>query len=259
MGIIARSFLLIVAITGCGGATPPPPPVVHAPKVAEAKLTSAHERYELAGHGAALVAVKRTGEQGEYWWGCSGSLVVSPTSASKTPEIVTANHCMDVRMKDSPIVCAFFPPGEPSRQIMPEDIADLATNEQNLCTLKLQRSRLDLAILLPKKLSPLTKPVTVAMEDANVGDVVFGVLAPRQLVNTYFEGYVNSRLSFVDIDWDEDFQSDALFGFTSPVTGGASGGMVLDAKGELVGITIAVVNGTNTGIALRISAFRDLL
>ncbi|HEX7666339.1 MAG TPA: hypothetical protein VF407_17555, partial [Polyangiaceae bacterium] len=146
---------------GCGEAKPAPP-VTSTPKPADTKIATAHDRYELAGHGAALVAVKRTGEQGEYWWGCSGSLVNGPNGAGKTTEIVTANHCVDVRMKDSPVVCAFFPPDEPSRQIMPEDIAELANSDANLCTVKLQRSRLDLAILVPKKLTPLAKPVAVA-------------------------------------------------------------------------------------------------
>ncbi|MEO8875591.1 MAG: S1C family serine protease, partial [Polyangiaceae bacterium] len=123
----------------------------------------------------------------------------------------------------------------------------------------MQRHKLDLAILTPKQLDLHALPVVVAPRDVEVGDQVFGVLAPHQLINTYFEGYVNSRLSYVDVDWDEDFKSDALLGFTSPVTGGASGGMVLNSAGELVGITLAVVNGTNTGIALRVSAFKDLL
>lgn len=248
--------MLACGLFACGDRDrPATAPASHEPANA---LASAHARYEHAGHAAALVAVKRTGEQGEYWWGCSGSLV-DASGGKKPPVIVTASHCVDTRMDGSPIVCAFFPPDEPSRQIMPEDISELALSDEHLCNLKLQRHKLDLAILSPKKLDARTKPVPIAPADVAVGDDVFGVLAPHQLVNTYFEGYVNSRLSFVDVDWDEDFQSDALLGFTSPVTGGASGGMVLNARGELVGITLAVVNGTNTGIALRVSAFRDLL
>ena len=249
------AVLLVVACAACGNSTPPR---ATAPAKPEPAFANAHARYEHAAHAAALVAVRRTGEQGEYWWGCSGSLVDTSRGAHP-PVIVTASHCVDTRMEGSPIVCAFFSPDDPSRQIMPEDITELATHPEHLCSLKLQRHKLDLAILSPQKLDANAHPVPVAPSDVAVGDEVFGVLAPHQLVNTYFEGYVNSRLSFVDIDWDEDFKSDALLGFTSPVTGGASGGMVLNAKGELVGITLAVVNGTNTGIALRVSAFRDLL
>lgn len=254
-----RSFgaaAVVVTCAACGNAAPPS---TNAPiRPPAPAFANAHARYEHAARAAALVAVKRTGDQGEYWWGCSGSLV-DTSHGKRPPVIVTASHCVDTRMQGSPIVCAFFSPDDPSRQIMPEDITELSAQPEHLCTLKLQRHKLDLAILSPQKLDPHAHPVPVAPSDVAVGDDVFGVLAPHQLVNTYFEGYVNSRLSFVDIDWDEDFKSDALLGFTSPVTGGASGGMVLDAKGELVGITLAVVNGTNTGIALRVSAFRDLL
>ncbi|MGH7283099.1 MAG: S1 family peptidase [Polyangiaceae bacterium] len=255
---LARLFAAAAALVACAACGSSARPSASAPAKATPAFVDAHARYEHAAHAAALVAVKRIGDQGEYWWGCSGSLV-DVSRGARPPVIVTASHCVDTRMENSPIVCAFFSPDDPSRQIMPEDITELSGQPEHLCTLKLQRHKLDLAIISPQKLDPRTHPVPVAPSDVAVGDDVFGVLAPHQLVNTYFEGYVNSRLSFVDIDWDEDFKSDALLGFTSPVTGGASGGMVLNAKGELVGITLAVVNGTNTGIALRVSAFRDLL
>jgi len=251
--------MTLMGIWGCADTSARPvavPPEHHVDA-----LATAHARYEHAGRAAALVAVRRTGEQGDYWWGCSGTLVDARAPGATAPNevIVTASHCVDKRTASSPIVCAFFSPDDPSRQILPEDIDALARSDENLCTLKMQRHKIDLAILTPKKLDPHTLPVVVAPADVAVGDQVFGVLAPHQLINTYFEGYVNSRLSYVDVDWEEDFKSDALLGFTSPVTGGASGGMVLNASGQLVGITLAVVNGSNTGIALRVSAFKELL
>ena len=95
-----------------------------------------------------------------------------------------------------------------------------------------------------------TKAINVGSRNIKVGQPVYGVLAPHHLVNTYYEGYVNNVSSFMNLNMPDKFKPSLLFGYTTPLAGGASGGMVLDKDGHLIGITVAGVRGMNTGVAI---------
>ena len=108
----------------------------------------------------------------------------------------------------------------------------------------------DLALL---KIEGLTgAPLALSDHDpAAVGDSVYAVGNPKGLEGTFSEGIV-SAIRTVD--------SESILQITAPISPGSSGGPVLNARGQVIGVSAATFReGQNLNFAIPVSYLRMLL
>lgn len=77
--------------------------------------------------------------------------------------------------------------------------------------------------------------LTLGNSDAvQVGETIYAVGNPQGLEGTFSQGIVSSI---------RDVGTDKLFQMTAPISPGSSGGPVLNAKGEVIGVSVATFKG----------------
>ena len=110
--------------------------------------------------------------------------------------------------------------------------------------------RSDLVLLKVQKV----KAPTLVLADGNnvaVGDEVYAVGNPQGLEGTFSKGIVSSMRKVGE---------DSLLQITAPISPGSSGGPLLNAEGEVVGVTVATFKGgQNLNFAIPISYLSRLL
>ena len=98
------------------------------------------------------------------------------------------------------------------------------------------------------------KAPTLVLADSNdvaVGDEVYAVGNPQGLEGTFSKGIVSSI---------RKVGKDSLLQITAPISPGSSGGPVLNAQGEVVGVSVATFKGgQNLNFAIPVSYLRPLL
>ncbi len=234
---------------GCAATQAPPGPST----ALEAEAPEARALVEEALQATAVVATKRILQNGPGWYGCSGVFVQTRTGVA----ILTARHCTLSTIEGSPLLC-FAPETQLIEQIMPSYLDSL--RDRVLCTVQAVSVEADLVLLRPTYALPTqVRALPVRARGVERAEPVYGVASPDLAFNTWFEGYVNGRIRFLRLNMPEGFQPLGLFGYTTPVSGGASGAMVLNQEGELVGITLAGLYQTNTGIAVGTERIREVL
>ena len=84
-----------------------------------------------------------------------------------------------------------------------------------------------------------------------VGDEVFAVGNPQGLEGTFSQGIVSSI---------RQFETNSLLQITAPISPGSSGGPVLDAQGQVVGVAVATYKGgQNLNFAIPVKYVAELL
>jgi len=108
----------------------------------------------------------------------------------------------------------------------------------------------DLAIMsVPSDL--VSKPLPLAIGTPSPGDQVFAIGNPEGLENTISQGIISGIRTADDRN---------LLQITSPISHGSSGGPVLNAKGEVVGVAVGMLeNGQNLNFAVPSKYVRALL
>lgn len=108
----------------------------------------------------------------------------------------------------------------------------------------------DLVIL--KVSAPGTPALSLGdSEAAQVGESVYAVGNPQGLEGTFSEGIVSSIREVGD---------DKLLQITAPISPGSSGGPVLNAKGEVIGVSVATFKGgQNLNFAIPSNSVKSLL
>ncbi len=212
-------------------------------------LSAESSSYTQAKKAAVIVLTQREGPQGNIFYGGSGVLV-----DSESGYILTARHNIFQRASGTPISCLMFHTLDVSRQLMPGEMQGLASDKRTSCEIVDENPKLDIALLKINTVPDKAAAAPISDKAIAIGQRVHGVLAPHQMINTYYEGYINNVMSFLNLEAAEGFEPDQLFGYTSPVAGGASGGMVLNEAGELIGITVAAIYGMNTGVAIPVDS-----
>ena len=90
-------------------------------------------------------------------------------------------------------------------------------------------------LVLLKISATLTPPLSIGNSDSvEVGESVYAVGNPQGLEGTFSQGIVSSI---------REVGSDKLLQITAPISPGSSGGPVLNSKGEVVGISVAIFKG----------------
>lgn len=110
----------------------------------------------------------------------------------------------------------------------------------------------DLAILKPyapkEKLIPLT---VVSSSTLRVGDIVFAIGNPYGLQSTLSSGIVSQLGRAISVESAGGYLLADLIQITVPINPGNSGGPLLDMYGRVVGITTAIIAGSqNVGFAI---------
>ncbi|HEY6410318.1 MAG TPA: trypsin-like peptidase domain-containing protein [Ktedonobacteraceae bacterium] len=101
----------------------------------------------------------------------------------------------------------------------------------------------DLAILAVDKELP-SKPLPLASGSVSPGELIFAIGNPEGLERTISQGIVSGLRK----DGDRD-----LLQISSPISHGSSGGPILNAKGEVVGVTVGTIEeGQNLNFAVPI-------
>lgn len=108
----------------------------------------------------------------------------------------------------------------------------------------------DLAIL-SVDLSLVSKPLTLSSDGPSPGEQVFAVGNPEGLEKTISQGIVSGIRRLDDRD---------LLQITSPISHGSSGGPILNAKGEVIGVAVGMLeDGQNLNFAVPVKYVRALL
>jgi hypothetical protein len=109
---------------------------------------------------------------------------------------------------------------------------------------------LDLAVLKVSGLQATALKLASASR-AVVGDVVFAVGTPQGLEGTLSQGIVSGIRTF---------GKSVLFQITAPISPGSSGGPVVDASGNVLGIAVATLRGgQNLNFAISSAHLEELL
>ncbi|MCH8318711.1 MAG: trypsin-like peptidase domain-containing protein, partial [Bacteroidetes bacterium] len=110
------------------------------------------------------------------------------------------------------------------------------------------------------------RAVTMANSDkVQVGEKVFSVGSPKGYQNTITEGIVSGiRKSFVETRHASSLQNSMSYIQVScPLSPGSSGGAIVNAKGELIGIStyvsVSATNAQNLNFAIPVNAFDELI
>lgn len=108
----------------------------------------------------------------------------------------------------------------------------------------------DLAIL--KISTPYSSTLPLGNSDTcEVGESVFAVGNPKGLEGTFSQGIVSSI---------RDAGSDKLLQITAPISPGSSGGPVLNARGDVIGVSVATYRGgQNLNFAIPVNYLKELL
>jgi S1-C subfamily serine protease len=109
---------------------------------------------------------------------------------------------------------------------------------------------LDLALLSVPTLeaAPLSLGDSSA---ASIGDKVFVVSNPQNLEGTFSEGIVSGKRKLADV---------RLLQITAPISGGSSGGPVLDANARVIGVaTSSLKTGQNLNFAITVEYVAKLM
>lgn len=115
----------------------------------------------------------------------------------------------------------------------------LRTDEQN-----------DLA-LLSVDVDLTSKPLPLALETVTPGEQVFAIGNPEGLEKTISQGIISGLRKKADRD---------LLQITSPISHGSSGGPILNAKGEVVGVAVGMLeDGQNLNFAIPVAYVRSIL
>jgi len=105
----------------------------------------------------------------------------------------------------------------------------------------------DLAVLEPLNTpSVLMKPLTVvSSQTLLVGDPVIAVGNPYGLQSTLTSGIVSQLNRAIQEDTAGNYLISGLIQISTPINPGNSGGPLLDSQGQVVGITAAIISGSN--------------
>lgn len=96
-----------------------------------------------------------------------------------------------------------------------------------------------------------SKPLTLASGNISPGEQVFAIGNPEGLEKTISQGIVSGLRTRNNRD---------LIQITSPISHGSSGGPILNAKGEVVGVAVGMLDdGQNLNFAVPASKVRALL
>jgi S1-C subfamily serine protease len=123
----------------------------------------------------------------------------------------------------------------------------------------------DLAILRPLAPADRLKPIPIASSsDLKVGDVVVAVGNPYGLQSTLTSGIVSQLGRSIQTETAGSYLISDVIQTSAPINPGNSGGPLLDSQGRVVGITSAILSGSqNVGFAIPsdtvIREFADLI
>jgi hypothetical protein len=107
----------------------------------------------------------------------------------------------------------------------------------------------DLVVLSRIADAPGTLPV--ARTPAAIGDRVYVIGAPEGLANTISDGLLSGM---------RDVEERKLLQISAPISSGSSGGPVLNARGEVIGVSVASLRlGQNLNFAVTLADLRALL
>ncbi|HST62979.1 MAG TPA: surface-adhesin E family protein [Longimicrobium sp.] len=110
-------------------------------------------------------------------------------------------------------------------------------------------TRVDLAVL-PRLGNPRST-VNLARREPRVGEEVVAIGAPEGLTNTVSNGIVSAY---------RDVEGQRMMQITAPLSEGSSGGPVLNRRGEVVGVTVAVYEGgQNLNFAVPLEDIRAIV
>jgi len=214
------------------------------------------DRYTSARKSAMEILIKVKGKNGSRLnSGGSGFLI-----DHRAGLILTNFHVVMRRIPGTPIACQYSG-GKMARVFAKNEELSVPFAKKHLCRmLKFSREK-DLVLL--QALYPLpsdVKSVTFASQNPEIGEQLFGVHSGTSVSGTWFKGYVNNYIQKPIVGGlNKKFNLDYAFVFSSPISMGASGSMILNTKEQLIGITFAVLRGMNTGLAIPISEVRKFL
>lgn len=212
--------------------------------------------YKKAKSAAVLIITKANIDGKKLNFGGSGVIIRNSPGL-----ILSAYHLVKSRVEDARIVCV--PTASMAARIFEKnEDADPSLFKQHTCEIVAFDPTLDLVVL--KRKEPGTgggAAVEVATKNPEIGDPVYGVYAPNLVVGTWFTSYVNN---FIDKPTNleglpSEFKLPMAIGFAAPTAAGASGSMVLNGKGQLVGMTFAGIFGTGTGLAVPASIIQTFI
>ena len=102
--------------------------------------------------------------------------------------------------------------------------------------------------------APKTDPVKLGnSDDVEVGERVLSIGNPLGLEHTLTDGLVSQRRTYMGRQWIQ---------MSAPVSPGNSGGPLFDMKGNVIGVTTAIVGpiiGQNLNLAVPVNALRALI
>jgi S1-C subfamily serine protease len=110
----------------------------------------------------------------------------------------------------------------------------------------------DLAVLQPQAPADILKPLTVVSSDTlKVGDTVIAIGNPYGLQSTLTSGVVSQLNRAIQTETSGNYLIAGLIQISTPINPGNSGGPLFDAQGRVVGITSAIISGSqNVGFAI---------
>jgi S1-C subfamily serine protease len=110
----------------------------------------------------------------------------------------------------------------------------------------------DLAILRPLAPAEKLRPLTVASSSTlKVGDVVIAIGNPFGLQSTLTSGIVSQLNRAIQTETAGRYNIAGVIQISTPINPGNSGGPLLDSYGRVVGITTAIISGSqNVGFAV---------
>lgn len=211
--------------------------------------------YAKARSSAVMVVTKIKNNNQALYFGGSGVIY------SKTRDLIISSlHIVLNRIPGEKISCVSMLDTNGKIFTANDEIAPYLPG--NECEVVAQDLESDL-VLLKRKVPFNEEKSAIALADADpkVGDAVHGVFAPNLIPSTWYESYINNYIDKpTRIDGlNPKFALSKAFGFAAPVAQGASGAMVLDKEGKLVGITFAVIYNVGTGLAVPASQLKKFL
>ena len=107
----------------------------------------------------------------------------------------------------------------------------------------------DLAVLPP--VAPTTTALRLAAADPEVGEAILAIGSPKGLTHTVSDGLVSAVRDMEGRRWIQ---------ISAPLSEGSSGGPVLNKRGEVIGVSVAILaEGQNLNFAIPANEVRALL